>query len=279
MHPDYEKLQKKSYSNQVGGITIPTDELHDIVVIPLGFQPLGISGSGNRIAIAAYFEPAICMAEINTDENGMHFNVNWIRGVNHGIQSVRLFPDMLIYGEANRAQTVNFGPNGTLWVTRNADRKFFILTPSNSPGGRWTLTGSITLLENHNMAFLHAALLHIGHNDIYAIESSDDGNEWRFSIYSLTDGQFTCGSNDIIKPYTYGIGSAQDGGLLTISDFRAEKHGIYRYGKLAYPDIYGNGICLLQDGSALVTRYGQASPGCFNGEPGKLIYIPKHLLP
>ncbi len=278
MHPKYEEAQKKSYANQTGGITIPTDELNGIVEISLGFQPLGISSSGNRIAIAAYFEPAICLAEINTDENGMHFKVSWIRGVNNGISSVRLFPDMLIWGEANRAQTVNFGPNGTLWVTRNADRKFFILTPSDSPGGRWTLTGSITLPENSGMAYIHSALLLPELDTLYLIESSGDGNEWRLGIYSSVDDTIICGSSDAVKPYTYGIGSAKNG-LFTISDFRTEEHGIYKYGKLVLPDIYGNGICLLPDGSALVTRYGQASPGCFNGEPGKLIYIPKHLFP
>lgn len=276
MHPNYEEAQKKSYANQTGGITIPANELNGIVEISLGFQPLGISSSGNKIAIAAYFEPAICLAEISNDENGMHFKVNWIRGVNHGILSVRLFPDMLIWGEANRAQTVNFGPNGTLWITRNADREFFILTPSDSPGGRWTLTNSITLPENHGMAYIHSALLLHGLDTIYSIESSDDGNEWRLGVYSMVDGKIISGSNDIIEPYTYGIGTID--GLLTISDFRAKEHGIYRYGKLILPDIYGNGICFLPDGSALVTRYGQASPGCFNGEPGKLIYIPKHLL-
>lgn len=278
MHPKYEEAQKKSYANQTGGITIPPDELGGIVEISLGFQPLGISSSGNRIAIAAYFEPAICLADINVDENGMHFNVNWIRGVNHGIRSVRLFPDMLIWGEANRAQTVNFGPNGTLWITRNADREFFILTPSDSPGGRWTLTDTIKLPENQNLAFLHATLLQTEYNTLYTIESSNDIEEWQFSIYSVVDGKITCGSSDIINPYIYGIG-IQNGKLTTISDFRAKEHGIYRYGKLILPDIYGNGICFLNDGSALVTRYGQASTGCFNGEPGKLVYIPKHLLP
>jgi hypothetical protein len=172
---------------------------------------------------------------------------------------------------------VNFGPNGTLWVTRNADRELFILTPSDSPGGRWTLTGSLTLPENHKMAYIHSARPLYGLDTLYTIESSGDGNEWRFCIYSIVDDNIICGSSDIVKPYTYGIESSPNG-LFTICDRRAEEHGIFKNNKPCIPDLYGNGICLLPNGSALATRYGQASPGCFNGEPGKLIYIPAHML-
>lgn len=244
--------------------------------IALGFQPLGIASSENRIAIAAYFEPAICLADINIDKNGMHFNVNWIRVVNHGIRSVRLFPDMLIYGEANRAQTVNFGPDGTLWVTRNADREFFILTPPASPGGRWTLTDSITLPKLAIDTMVHSVLL--TDNAIFTIESAFNIEQWYICEYNAGGSQLI--SNREAAEYTYGI-AIKDSNVLMVTDYRYNRspHGIYTEKEQIVSGVYGNGICLLQDGSALVTRYGQASPGCFNGEPGKLIYIPKHLLP
>jgi hypothetical protein len=278
MHPDYEKLQNKSYANQTGGITIPADELGNIVEIPLGFQPLGISSSGNRIAIAAYFEPAICLAEIRQDENGLHFDVKWIRGVNHGIRSNRLFPDMLKYGEGNRVQTVNFGPDGTLWVTRNGDfnREFFILTPSDLPGGRWTLTSSLILPKLDLNPTVEAALL--TDNAILTVESTfhEDIEKWYTCKYNAGGSQLI--SREETHDYMYGI-ACKDNNIVYITDRRSSMElGIYIGDKNIVPEIYGNGICLLEDGLTLVTRYGQASPDCFS-EPGKLIYIPKHLLP
>lgn len=98
MSDAYWKTTTKSYSNQQGGITIPAEELNDIVTITLGFQPMGIASksidNGTRIAIAAYFEPAICLVNVKLDQEGLQFQINWIRGVQHGIERVRLFPDI-----------------------------------------------------------------------------------------------------------------------------------------------------------------------------------------
>lgn len=277
MDESYVKAMAKSYSNQQGEVVFPADYLGGIMKIPLGFQPLGIASEGNKIAIAAYFEPAICLAEVSRDDAGLHFRVSWIRGVNHGIQSVRLFPDMLMWGEANRAQTVNFGPNGTLWVSRNGDRTFFILSPppADNPKGRWTLTGKVALPGE---GIVHSALL-VGHR-LTTVESSLDAESWfhrdymAYEISLLSEREIKIDSN---FNFSYGIGQRDDDRYF-VTDFRCPgPHGIYRWDRIAVPNIYGDGICFLSDGSALVTKYGHASPGAFNGEPGGLIYVPAHL--
>ena len=70
----YLAAMAKSYANQEGEVTIPADQLDRIVEITLGFQPLGISsrpssdGVGDDVLVAAYFEPAICLAKVTRDE-------------------------------------------------------------------------------------------------------------------------------------------------------------------------------------------------------------------
>lgn len=282
MEKEYVKAMAKSYSNQEEGVTIPVEQLEGIVHLSLGFQPSGIVSQSwgdvdriDRIAIAAYFEPAVCLVRVRRDEKGLHFAVNWIRGVNHGIQSVRLFPDFL-RGDANRAQTVNFGPDGTLWVSRNADRTFFILSPPTDPKGRWTLTGKVTLPGE---GMVHSALLDEG--ILTTIESILDLEEWEIAEYEykIEENKFYSLSKNRVDQYLYGVAKWQ-GENWFVTDYRYKKpqrNGIYKQFSLVVPDIYGDGICFLSDGSALVTRYGQASPGCFNGEPGALIYVPAHM--
>ena len=273
MQEGYEKAMAKSFSNQLGEMLIPAYKLSHIIEITLGFQPLGIASQGNKIAIAAYYESAICLAEVNRDKEGLRFRVDWIRGVNHGIQSVRLFPDIPQLSGVNRAQTVNFGPDGTLWVSRNGDREFFILSrPTAESAGRWTLTKKFTLPGE---GMIHSALIEDGASRLLTIESTMDLEEWGYCVYSMV-------SNDKVvsiysQPYFYGLGIGRQGSAMKITDYRAEMpHGIYTVDgdNPVISDIWGNGICFLPDGSALVTKYGQAAPGPFNGDPGSLIYIP-----
>lgn len=73
----------------------------------------------------------------------------------------------------------------------------------------------------------------------------------------------------------------EDGHLLpfTVTDFRADDPpGVYFGDKLVVPGIHGTGICLLSDGSALVTQHGQSDIGPFHGRPGALIYIPASMM-
>lgn len=154
----YLEASKQSYANQEGGVTIPAGRLNEIVEIPQGFQPLGICSrpmeNGDQIAIAAYNQPAICLAQVRRDDQGLHFKISWIRGVKHGIQRVRLFPDVLQPAGANRAQTVNF-LRGWVAVSRNSERDFFLLAPVV---GGWELVDKISFPMRGEYRMIHSAL-------------------------------------------------------------------------------------------------------------------------
>jgi len=275
MNKDYVQAQAQSYANQGNIFTIPAKMLRSIFTIPLGFQPLGIASRGNRIAIAAYFEPAICLADITSDDTGLHFKLEWIRGVRHGKKSVRLFSNFLIKSEANRAQTVNFETADSLWVSRNGDRTFFKICRS-AEGCGWVLSREKKTLPGQGM--MHSALLR---NDIMeTIESTVSLKTWSHCQYDWPSlNQMTTAE---CEPFTYGI-AFYDDGINTpwvITDYRiaTSRKGICYGNRLIVPGIYGNGLCFLPDESMLVTRYGQASGGPFNGEPGALIYVPAALI-
>jgi len=277
---DYLKAMLLSYSNQEGGVTIAHDQLDQIVEIPLGFQPLGISNqigeSNDEILIVAYFEPAICCANVRRDDQGIHFAIDWIRGVNHGIQSVRLFPNICQASGANRAQCVVHGFEGTIWVSRNNERDFYVLSRPNKPNDRWTIKAKLPLPTNGDMKMLHAT--EIRNNQLVTMESRADLTEdWQQCNYSFsTTGDIKVNGIQPIPDWTYGIGFRRNDIMpWSITDFRSLiPHGIYYGDKLIVPEVCGTGITFLSDGSALVTRYGQSYPGCFNGIPGALIYVP-----
>lgn len=279
----YQAAMAASYANQVGGLTVPTTLLHEHVEIPLGFQPLGISSDEkDRIAIAAYFEPAVCLAEVTRDDQGLHLAVTWVRGAKHGIQSVRLFPDISQPGGANRAQTVNFGQSGELLVSRNGGREFFVLTDDGSD--KRTLTGLRTLPTGEISRTVHSATLDKD-GTLRTVESAADLQGWAMHTYdSDGDGFRERGTSLPLPDWTYGIGvKAEDTRPWLVTDFRAkDPHGIYRMDdkgelELVVPDVWGTGICFLSDGSALVSRYGQGHSAPFNGVPGALIYVPASL--
>lgn len=272
----YWEASKQSYANQLGGVTIPADRLNEIVEISVGFQPLGICGSprddGDQVAIASYFHPAIFTAHVWHDD-GLHFEVEWIRRVNHGIQSVRLFPDVSQPSFANRADTVNFDEKGNLWVTRNSERDFYILSPpASKEKGRWTLTNKVTLpIQESGYEGINSALL--ADNLILTIESAGDLKRWSICVYGRED--LGLKSRVSSKPWRYGLALRGRSTVpCTVTDFRSrERHGIYRGKLLVVPNVEGNGIYFLSDGSALVTRYGESHPSPL-GIPGALLYVP-----
>lgn len=279
----YRKAMATSYANQEGGITIPPERLGEIVEVHLGFQPLGVSALGNRVAIADYFAPAVCLAEVNRDAAGLHFKVDWVRGVDHGVESIRLFPGMAV-GGANRCQTACLASGGELWICRNGDREFFVLSPPIPPATRWTLTRRVKFPSSDaEFPMVHSAV--VEDDRVTTVESEDSGfKNWFHKQYRAHGGELMLErviANSIAGqcwPWGYGV-SRRDDKVWTVTDFRTEKNpGIYADGDLVVPGVYGNGICFLPDGSALVTRYGGSAKGCFNGVPGALIWVPAEKL-
>src|SRR3989344_663002 len=278
MDAKYLSAQSLSYGQQEGGLG--GSLTGGILEIPLGLQPLGIrsrlGGDSDEIAIAAYFEPAICLARVVVKDGKLIFQTSWIRSVRNGCEDVRMFPRILEPAGANRAGTVNFAADGSLWVSRNAERVFFVMEPPKERGGLWNLVEKISLPENGGMSAVHSALLIP--NALRTIEANVALNRWEMHKYSL-DGRKVLEPKLVtdLADWTYGV-AFMDTTVYTVTDFRSERpHGVYRNDSCIIPGVEGNGICFLSDGSALVTRYGQGHPGCFNGVPGALIYVPASL--
>ena len=174
-------------------------------------------------------------------------------------------------------QTVNFCMDGKLWVNRNAGRVFYGYSPV---GNGWALTEKTEVPQQDREYFSVDSALLSG-DRLYTIEASGDLTLWQKCEYILNSNLRAVVGVESVPDFTYGIGmrNRDEGAVWTVTDFRASvPHGIYRYSELAVSDVYGNGICFLQDGSALVARYGQGHPGAFNGVPGALVYIPSWLL-
>ncbi len=276
MSKEYAVAMARSYSGQKDEVVIPADKLGEITEIPLGFQPFGIASQGSRVAIAAYFEPAICLVQV-LEDSGLKLEVSWIRGVQYRGKSIRLFPNIAKPVGANRAETVNFDRE-LLLVSRNGGRDFFTLVPSSqSPG--WRLDGKITLPGS---GMVHSALSYPTNNYLTVIESTMSLQSWVWDMYKLEEDTFRVAAKPSpIPEFMYGIGQRPgDDTLWFVTDFRCSsvKPGIYRGEKLVVPEVLGNGICFLPTGAALVSRYGQGHPFAFNGLPGALIYVPANLL-
>ncbi|MEK7067561.1 MAG: hypothetical protein AAB956_01020, partial [Patescibacteria group bacterium] len=204
---------------------------------------------------------------------------------------VRMFPDVLYPGMANRMQTAIFSPDGKLWISRGEDRKFFVLRP---PANRkeWILERIISLPEpeaGRGPLFIQSVYLPSIPENLIVIESNFKGYAcvcW----YQIERGKIIrLGTGKKLPVFMYGIGcptgifSRLEAMYHFITDQRCEaRHGIYRFDNMTDPTIprlCGTGITFLSDGGALVTRYGQAYPGPFNGQPGKLVYIPAPYFP
>ena len=248
----------------------------------LGFQPLGISLVADRIAVASYFEPAIYLGQISRDEKGLHIDFTAIRGADArgaGSQdtSVRIFPDV-IRNDANRAQTVILMPNGTILVSRKADREFFVLSPTENPS-RPRLTGRLLLPCKEDWGeMLHAAVDEPFQNHLLTVESAPDTKTCWHRAYQISEFGFRMVHEQVIPPFTYGIGlRAGKTGPWFITDSRSQREfGIYHGNELLVPGICGNGLAFLVNGSALVTQYNHAV-GTTTGKPGKLLYVPAAL--
>lgn len=285
----------KSYAGQGNTFSIPVSE--GITEIPLGFQPMGMSvqrvGVLDAVAVAAYYEPAVMEMAISTGETGLLGNVTWIRDVNHGIDSVRLFTGHPTFGDKDRAQCVILNADGTVWVSRNGERTFFVLSPPQQENGRRTLVSKFTLPSDDMRDQIHAAYLD-SNGMIHTTESTQSQDEWCRRCYRWSLAGWV--KADIIPCPTLTYGLAQrpgpDGGeLWTISDFRSNNpnKGLYRGDDLVLPSntiqtasgqdgLCGNGLAFLQNGALLISRYGQGYPGCFNGIPGALLHVPAAML-
>lgn len=263
----------KSYAGQQTEFSIRVGK--DPVEIPLGFQPLGINVLGSLIAVAAYFEPAVMLAEVTVLEGVLRFhNVRWIRGTVHDGSPVRMFPDVFQPGGANRMQTALICSPERLGLIRNGERRMFFI--ERGADSKWHHNGTV-FFPDSGYAFVHSAIIEDGH--LYTTESDGPLENWVTCSYRFNGSEIQRYFYYAITHYRYLGARGANGQFYSIGDVRAKCKGIFAGGQ-PISDVPGNGIALLKNGEvgALVTRYGQAYPGPFNGIPGTLVYVPPRLL-
>ncbi len=267
---------------------IPPEALSGVVDIPLGFQPLGVASrlcvdGTTELAIADYFMPAVQRFRVWRDGQGLHFGkLPLLDFVTYGLERVRLFPGLAVGTGASRAQTVNFDGQSIV-VSPNYSKQLFRFDLVDTDV--WALTG-VDELPVSTRPSLHAALLDEG--TLRTIEGDAAASSLFLCAYKRTNGWFEVVSKQaLVGDFIYGIGVRANGTLLLVTDRRSS----FQKGLLVPPSLdgescrviavpgfdgTGNGVTVLSDGAVIVTQYNYVR-GLF-GAPGKLVYIPAHLL-
>ncbi|MFA6304172.1 MAG: hypothetical protein WCV73_03580 [Patescibacteria group bacterium] len=154
----------------------------------LGTQPLGTCSWGeNNFAFVGYFEPCIYIGKLSSD--GSLIELEAIRWVRYGDQLHRIFPPNAQPGEANRGQTVSPGPEGTLIVSCNASRTFYVLQEPEDLGDYWRCVRQFDLPNYPIPGFrhVHAALFTVG--NLLVMTSAGDLNQpWEIGEYAHQNG-------------------------------------------------------------------------------------------
>ena len=273
VHPQFPAAAAVSHAGATARFSIGSTEAKKGWQV--GFQPLGINILGSTIAIAAYFEPAVMLAEVSVGKNRLSLrNIRWIGGtVDAAGGRVRMFPDTVNWGGANRMETALVYSRDELGLIRNGpERKIFCIKYRD---GAWHHDREVGFGTGAGM--VHAATL-TSDGALLVVESDLALKDWVVRKYYADGKSFV---RNKVDPFRYGIAERRsDGAVFTVTDYRAKKKGIYRDNKLVVPGIAGNGIALLDDGKkgALVTCYGGGAPTPFKGVPGSIRYIPPRAL-
>lgn len=255
-----------------------------------GVQPLGITSlpfeDGDMIALANYTAPAQHVGKVTVRDNTLTRALTRVAGAMNGITWRRGgFPDIDNVAQANRCWTAILAPEGRLWVGRG-DSEFFVLAPPAGEDKQWRVTDRIVLPRiygNYPHTFVASATL-ISNGRLFTVEHDGEyvceAVEWEV----MRDGTI---KRVIVHPlgkFRYGIAVAKVDGnesLITITAFHStDVPGIYFGTTRIVSDIFGDGICPLSNGGALITRRGMESPEADSLEaPGALIYVPPSMFP
>lgn len=214
----YVQAMQVSYPDQNDELIVPFDRLNDIVEIPLGFQPLGITnqptgpGSPDKVIIADYFMPAFMLAEIWRNEHGLHFKTRRVNSVEvlPGI-TTRLFLGTPEFSDKDRGQTVIWASDNHLWMSRNGDRSFFVFMPAAGKDDKWKLISKF-ILPGHphkDDLMIDSAAILKAKNKFYlhVVESEDTHGYWYNSCYESRDAKSWKWQNGRESvPWLYGVG-------------------------------------------------------------------------
>ena len=285
----YKKSHLATFAKVPNSFTLPADKLSQIYVKQLHYQPAAIVSrpikGGDEVLIADYFGPGICRAKVTHNKKGLSFVYEWVSFVKHGTDNVRLFPWHCLPGGANHCETVNFGKGNTIWISRNGERDFFMLSPikgiKKSEPVKMEITKKITLPPHSDTEFsvqstlFYDSLIVTLENSTRVPENEEDW-QWRCCFYNLDENSANYINGKDISPWMYGIAyKAKEYEHIWLgTDHNCIKpHGIYCDNTLVVPDVCGQGLCFLSDGSMLVAGYNVHAQ-----LPGALIYVPADML-
>lgn len=301
MQGSYERSQALSY-RPGEPLVIPPDKLEGVFQFQFGgSQPFGCTarsvGQGkDEVFVSTYFEPSIMrLVFTRTADGGLVIAVTPIRGVDHGVDSVRIFPGFPggPFGRENRGREVSVTPESDLWVCRS-DRQLFLLKRPETEDGRWRMVRQVSLPDPwNNERWVHSMRVDEGTEEtgvIDTIEGVAHAAELTRRRYTLNQATGVAlenfGGELPATDWVYGWGTGRSGNdMWFVTDARCTRahHGIYRGTTLVCKDpgdasLTGTGICFLGDGTGIVSQYGQGFPGPFNGREGRITIIPAHLL-
>lgn len=260
---------------RLGNFVVPANEMDYPSEHPHQYQGYGIaSAPGGRVLTTDYGFVAVRVGIIKETSKGLSFEFEYICEAKGA--SYRMFPDVLRLklSSANRLQTVNLGPDGHLWITRNSDGKIFVLEPD---GAGYRFSHSVTVDPER---FFLSAQLDIEHNSLFTVEGTLDCKQWFKCAYRIDFENelptLTKVEEQASVPFLYGVGRRQgDDKLWYVTDSRCTElpHGIYRGDKLVIPGYTGGGLAFMEDGSCLVSYYGYE-----DGNPGAIYRFPASYL-
>lgn len=276
--------------------TIPADKMGEIApfLSPLGsigFQPISIAAhptEPDTFAIANYFAPAIVFIKIVvTDDGGLELKK--IGGIGRSIQPsgkrLRLFPSQVDDGsDGKRIQTLAFHPDRPteLLIARAGETDGLFRLVQTGENEWHTLPNKLIFEGDHPADhYIEDIATVLRNHYIYIARSKQDGSNSWLEIYDL-DGKLM--PNLIVQdlppktPWIEGI-AIHDGYIYySTGSWNGLKvpPGIYRGDELVVPDICGNGLAFLADGSLLITQYNDGLGDL--GSPGYIYRVPAAML-
>ncbi|MBI1974959.1 MAG: hypothetical protein HYS57_01205 [Parcubacteria group bacterium] len=257
-----------------------------------GVQPNGITScrfeedeDSDVVAIANYNAPAQHVGKVTVAGGVLTRQLARISGAMNGLTFERGgFLGMDEIAKANRCWTAILAPEGKHWVGRG-DPEFFVLSPPANEGEKWRVVEKITLSHKEigkPYRFVASGAL-LSDGRLLTVEHDSDYN-CEFVISTITGSEAVEQSRRALGQFRYGIALANVDGEeqpVTVTAYHSpEPAGVYVGKTRAVTDIFGDSICPLSNGGALVSRRGMESPEADSLEaPGALIYIPPSLFP
>lgn len=293
----YQAAQTASYKNRKDTLSFRSDTIRrwKIAGTPLACAARVDEEGRNVVAWIHYWQPRVdVLTEVSkpgakvrrfqrTAIHGCDF-FGWEGELTEPV-SVRLLPDeppLMSGGDKVRGHGLTWGPNGSLWMSRNGDGVVFEMTPPAPGTTRWVLKRKFLVTEKE----LHSIYLDPKDNTLFTIESTLDqmaSGQWKLVSYNFDGSRFSNRTVLAEVPHqTYALTSAPNDHPWYGVDIRSSRRpGIYVFGfedapTVTLPGIGVNGLAFLPDGSAFATFYGESSVGNTSalGSPSELIYLP-----